>query len=59
MRYGPQAIPELASALVKPLLCANMLNPQTGRLFDGLSPYAIERLDELTLRVIGLTAHSR
>ena len=55
MRYGPQAVADLGKYFGRPLLCANMLNPH-GQLLAGLQPYAMERIGELKIGLIGLTA---
>lgn len=55
IRYGPQVIAGLAAAFGKPLLGANLNDPATGRLFEGLAPYAIETVGGLGVGVIGLT----
>jgi 2',3'-cyclic-nucleotide 2'-phosphodiesterase (5'-nucleotidase family) len=38
-RYGPQAIGGLADSFGRPLLCANMFDPATGQLVNGLESY--------------------
>ncbi len=56
LRYGPQAVPGLAAAFGRPLLCANMIDPATGQLVGGLEPYALQTFGDVTLGIIGLTA---
>jgi 5'-nucleotidase len=56
LRYGPQAIAGLAEDFGRPLLCANMFQPDSDRLVAGLEPYVLQRFGELTAGIIGLTA---
>jgi 5'-nucleotidase len=56
LRYGPQAIAGLAEDFGRPLLCANMFEPEGDRLVAGLEPYTLRQFGELTVGVIGLTA---
>ena len=55
LRYGPQAIENLANHFGKPLLCAN-LTDSTGQIFKGLTPYVIETIGDYKIGIIGLTA---
>ena len=55
LRYGPQAIADLARHFGRPLLCANMLDPH-GNIVDGLQPMAFETYGKLKVAIIGLTA---
>jgi 5'-nucleotidase len=56
LRYGPQAIAGLAEDFGRSLLCANMFEPDSDRLVAGLEPYTIQKFNELTVGIIGLTA---
>jgi 5'-nucleotidase len=56
IRYGPQAVKDLALRFGQPLLAANLPDPATGRLVDGLAPFAILNLAGARLAVIGMTA---
>ncbi len=56
MRYGPQVIQGLAERFGRPLLCANMLEAQSGQLVAGLAPYTIQTFGPLKVGIIGLTA---
>jgi 2',3'-cyclic-nucleotide 2'-phosphodiesterase (5'-nucleotidase family) len=58
-RYGPQAVAGLADGFGRPLLCANMIDPVTGRLVAGLEPYTLQACGDITLGIIGLTAVMR
>ena len=55
LRYGPQTIAGLAEDFGRPLLCANMFEPDSDRLVAGLEPYTIQKFGELTVGIIGLT----
>ena len=55
LRYGPQAVSDLAKYFGRPLLCANM-EYENGDKVNGLVPYTIEKFDSLLVGVIGLTA---
>lgn len=54
IRYGPEAIENLANHFGKPLLCGNMLNRQ-GNPLNGLEPFTILTLGKLNVGLIGLT----
>ncbi len=54
LRYGPEAIENLAKSFGKPLLCANLLNRE-GDLLAGLLPYKILEVGNLKIGVIGMT----
>lgn len=54
VRYGPQAIADLAEHFGRPLLCANMFN-EHGKPVHGLQPMAFESYDELKVAIIGFT----
>lgn len=54
IRYGPQAVADLANHFGRPLLCANMLDQQ-GRPVDGLRSMAFETYDGLKVAIIGFT----
>ncbi|MBI5035161.1 MAG: bifunctional metallophosphatase/5'-nucleotidase [Chloroflexi bacterium] len=56
VRYGPQIVPELVERFGKRLLCANMFDPNTDRLWQGLEPFTIETLGEIKVAIIGMTA---
>ncbi len=55
LRYGPQTIAGLAEDFGRPLLCANMFEPDDDRLVAGLEPYTLQRYGDLTVGIIGLT----
>ncbi len=55
LRYGPQCVRDLAAQFGQPLLCANMIDPQTLTVVDGLMPYVIRRYGEINVGLIGLT----
>jgi len=55
IRYGHQAVANLAKHFGQPLLCANMKD-ENGRLVEGLAPFALQILDSLKIGIIGLTA---
>ena len=55
LRYGPQCVRDLAAQFGQPLVCANMIDPQTHQLVEGLTPYVIRRYGEVNVGVIGLT----
>ena len=54
VRYGPEAVENLAVHFGKPLLCGNMFDQQ-GSLIKGLEPYAIHTFGKLKVGLIGLT----
>jgi 2',3'-cyclic-nucleotide 2'-phosphodiesterase (5'-nucleotidase family) len=56
LRYGPQAVKDLALRFGQPLLAANLPDPATGRLVAGLAPFAILNLAGARVAVIGMTA---
>jgi 5'-nucleotidase len=56
LRYGPQAVKDLAVRFGQPLLAANLPDPATGRLVAGLAPFAILNLAGAKVAVIGMTA---
>jgi 5'-nucleotidase len=56
LRYGPQAVKDLALRFGQPLLAANLPDPATGRLVAGLAPFAILNLASARVAVIGMTA---
>ena len=58
-RYGPQAIAGLAAGFGRRLLCANLCDPATGQLVNGLEPYTLQTCGDVTLGIIGLTAVMR
>jgi 5'-nucleotidase len=55
LRYGPQAVSNLAEYFGKPLLCANLLDTQNNP-FSGLQPFVIIEIQGLKIAVIGVTA---
>ena len=55
VRYGHQAVANLARHFGQPLLCANMKD-ENGKLVDGLAPFALHQIDSLQMGIIGLTA---
>jgi 2',3'-cyclic-nucleotide 2'-phosphodiesterase (5'-nucleotidase family) len=55
VRYGHQAIVDLARYFGRPLLCANMFD-QHGTIVNGLQPMTFETFDGLKVAIIGLTA---
>ncbi|CAG0927561.1 5'-nucleotidase / UDP-sugar diphosphatase [Thermoflexales bacterium] len=55
LRYGPQTITGLAEDFGRPLLCANMFEPESKQLVAGLEPYTLQRFGQLTVGIIGLT----
>ncbi len=55
LRYGPQCVRDLADKFGQPLLCANMIDPNTQQLVEGLAPYSIQTIGDTTIGVIGLT----
>jgi 2',3'-cyclic-nucleotide 2'-phosphodiesterase (5'-nucleotidase family) len=55
LRYGPQAIADMAKHFGRPLLCANLCDSE-GRLVAGLEPFTVQALGDLQLGLIGLTA---
>lgn len=54
VRYGPQAVANLAKAFEKPLLCANLFE-KNGELVSGLAPYTIVDVKGVKLGVLGIT----
>jgi 5'-nucleotidase len=54
LRYGPEAVENLAVHFGKPLLCGNIFNLQ-GELIDGLEAYAVQTFGSLKVGLIGLT----
>ncbi|MBI4788009.1 MAG: bifunctional metallophosphatase/5'-nucleotidase [Chloroflexi bacterium] len=56
IRYGQQVVPNLAARFGRPLLCANMIDPDTSQLVPGLEPYTIQPFGEINVGIIGLTA---
>jgi 2',3'-cyclic-nucleotide 2'-phosphodiesterase (5'-nucleotidase family) len=55
IRYGPQAIADLAGHFGSPLLCANLFD-QDGKVANGLEAMAFETYGELKVAIIGFTA---
>lgn len=55
IRYGPQAVANLATHFGKPLLCANLFT-QAGDLIPGVAASKILKFKGLSLAIIGLTA---
>lgn len=55
VRYGPQAIANLAAHFGRPLLCANLFD-QDDRIVNGLESMAFETYEELKVAIIGFTA---
>ena len=56
LRYGPQAVRDLALRFGQPLLAANLPEAATGRLVAGLAPFALLSLAGAKAAVIGMTA---
>lgn len=54
IRYGPEAIADLAKHFGRPLLCANFLNGDR-KLVLGLEPFAIQTFGSFKLGIIGVT----
>jgi len=54
IRYGQQAVENLAKSYGKPLLCAN-LREKNGKLVKGLEPFAIVEAAGNKIGVIGIT----
>ncbi len=54
IRYGPEAIENLANHFGKPLLCGNLFDPR-GILVKGLTPYFLPSFGDLKIGLIGLT----
>lgn len=54
IRYGQQAVENLAKAFGKPLLCANLYE-KNGELVKGLEPYKILETTGIKIGVIGIT----
>jgi 2',3'-cyclic-nucleotide 2'-phosphodiesterase (5'-nucleotidase family) len=55
LRYGPQAIADMAKHLGRPLVCANFCD-ERGEIVAGLEPFAIHEFDSIKLGIVGLTA---
>ncbi len=55
LRYGPQAVANLAEYFGKPILCANLLDAQNNP-FTGLQPFVILEIHSLRIAIIGVTA---
>lgn len=55
LRYGPQCVKDLAEKFGRPLLCANMIDPNTQQLVTGLAPYVIQTFGDTMIGIIGLT----
>jgi len=55
LRYGPQTVAGLAEDFGRPLLCANMFEPDSEQLVAGLEPYTLQKFGELIVGIIGLT----
>lgn len=55
LRYGPQAVANLAEHFGKSLLCANLLDVQN-HPFIGLQPFVIIEIQGLKIAIIGATA---
>lgn len=58
IRYGQQAVAELAKHFGRPLLCANMKD-ENGKLVEGLEPFSMHTFDAFRVGLIGLTAPIR
>lgn len=54
IRYGPEAIENLAIHFGKPLLCGNMFD-KWGTIVKGLEHYVIQTIGELKIGLIGVT----
>jgi 5'-nucleotidase len=54
VRYGPEAVENLAAHFGRPLLCGNMFDQQ-GYPIKGLESYSIQTFGELEVGLIGLT----
>jgi 5'-nucleotidase len=54
VRYGPEAVENLAAHFGRPLICGNMFDVQ-GNLIQGLEPFTIHTFGELKVGLIGLT----
>jgi 5'-nucleotidase len=55
IRYGPQAIADMAKHFGRPLLCANLLD-ESDTLVEGLEPFTIQNFNSFQLGIIGVTA---
>ncbi len=55
IRYGPQAVENLAKAFGKPLLCANVYTPQN-TILPGTQAFQVLEVDHHPIAVIGFTA---
>lgn len=58
IRYGPQAVENLAQAYGKPLLCANLCE-KNGDLINGVEPFTIVEKNGIKFGFIGITAPMR
>ncbi len=56
IRYGLQAVADLAGRFGQPLLSANLPDPATGRLLAGTEPYRLVDVGGTSVAFIGLTA---
>jgi 2',3'-cyclic-nucleotide 2'-phosphodiesterase (5'-nucleotidase family) len=54
LRYGPQAVADLARHFGRPLLCANFLDAND-ELVEGLQPFTIQPFGNFKLGIIGAT----
>jgi 2',3'-cyclic-nucleotide 2'-phosphodiesterase (5'-nucleotidase family) len=54
IRYGPQAVADLAKHFGRPLLCANFLDGEN-KLVEGLEPFTIHDFGKFKLGIIGMT----
>jgi 5'-nucleotidase len=54
VRYGPEAVKDLATRFGKPFLCAN-LHDQSGKLVEGVVPSSILSFGSFKVGLIGLT----
>jgi 2',3'-cyclic-nucleotide 2'-phosphodiesterase (5'-nucleotidase family) len=54
LRYGPQAIADMAKHFGRPLLCANILD-ETDKLVAGLEPFTIHNFGSFQLGILGAT----
>jgi 2',3'-cyclic-nucleotide 2'-phosphodiesterase (5'-nucleotidase family) len=58
VRYGPQAVANLAKSFGKPLLCANMFTAE-GNLVPGVTAFQIITFGALPVAIVGFTATMR
>jgi 5'-nucleotidase len=58
VRYGPQAVADLAKYFGRPLLCANFLD-QDNKLVEGLEPFTVHDFGAFKLGIIGATDPGR